>query len=49
MPTDGRKTITVPAQTYERFVDVHHEIRPNARAPQWWTVNRLLDSYGGDH
>lgn len=45
MPSDDRKTITVPAPTHERFVQLHEEIRPNDRAPHWVTVNRLIESY----
>jgi uncharacterized protein (DUF2384 family) len=45
MPSDNRKTITVPVATYERFKSLHHRIRPHESAPQWWSVNELIDIY----
>ena len=45
MPTDGRKSIAVPEQTYRRFLELHREHRPNERTPYWHTLNTLLDHY----
>lgn len=45
MPSDGRKSLSLPPETYDRFLDHHEETRPNERAPYWHTVNKLLDLY----
>lgn len=43
MPSGNRKTITVPVEVYEKFRALHHEMRPHGSAPQWWTVNELVE------
>lgn len=45
MPADGRKSIAVPEPTYEHFLQVHKEIRPNQRTPYWQTLNVLIEQY----
>lgn len=48
MPSDGRKSIAVPEQTYDRFLEVHRDLRPNPRTPYWHTMNELLELYAND-
>lgn len=43
MPSDGRKSIAIPVETYEHFIEVHEASRPNERTPHWYTLNMLLD------
>jgi len=45
MSSDDRKTITIPAETHERFVELHEEMRPTSRAPYWWTIERLVEEF----
>lgn len=43
MPSGNRKSLTLPAETYDRFLSIHEETKPNNTAPHWVTVERLLD------
>lgn len=45
MPTDGRKTITVPEPIYEKFVTLHQKIRPHDSCPHWWSIDEIVTSY----